>query len=134
MSKIFDARLADWKEQIDAELKAILDKLDYSDGFKEILEYALFPGGKRLRRSDGGARPFGQPLAGAGYGPAFCGPAAFASAQSGRNLPDSLPAFAPSGGAVGRNDGGAGYAQPPAFLSERPAWCGDYARRFEQPE
>ncbi len=49
MSKIFDARLADWKEQIDAELKAILDKLDYSDGFKEILEYALFPGGKRLR-------------------------------------------------------------------------------------
>ena len=33
MSKIFDARLADWKEQIDAELKAILDKLDYSDGF-----------------------------------------------------------------------------------------------------
>ncbi|MDE6401251.1 MAG: polyprenyl synthetase family protein [Clostridiales bacterium] len=49
MSKLFDARLADWKEQIDAELKSIIDKLDYADAFKEILEYALFPGGKRLR-------------------------------------------------------------------------------------
>ena len=49
MSKLFDARLADWKEQIDVELKSIIDKLEYADGFKEILEYALFPGGKRLR-------------------------------------------------------------------------------------
>lgn len=49
MIKDLDERLADWKEQIDAELKRIVDKLEYSDEFKEILEYALFPGGKRLR-------------------------------------------------------------------------------------
>ncbi|MCH5165757.1 MAG: polyprenyl synthetase family protein [Clostridiales bacterium] len=49
MSELFDERLADWKEQIDAELKNILDSLEYADEFKEILEYALFPGGKRLR-------------------------------------------------------------------------------------
>ena len=38
-----------YKEQIDAELKKIIGELNYSDDFKEVLEYALFPGGKRLR-------------------------------------------------------------------------------------
>lgn len=38
-----------YKEQIDAELKKIIGELGYCDEFKEILEYALFPGGKRLR-------------------------------------------------------------------------------------
>lgn len=49
MSEAFDNRLADWKDQIDAELKKIIRGLEYSDAFKEVLEYALFPGGKRLR-------------------------------------------------------------------------------------
>ncbi|MCH5155543.1 MAG: polyprenyl synthetase family protein [Clostridiales bacterium] len=38
-----------YKEQIDAELKKILGELNYSAEFKEVLEYALFPSGKRLR-------------------------------------------------------------------------------------
>ncbi|MDE5563386.1 MAG: polyprenyl synthetase family protein [Clostridiales bacterium] len=38
-----------YKEQIDAELKKIIGELNYSADFKEVLEYALFPGGKRLR-------------------------------------------------------------------------------------
>lgn len=38
-----------YREQIDAELKKIIDGLYYSDEFKEVLCYALFPGGKRLR-------------------------------------------------------------------------------------
>ncbi len=44
-----DARIRDWLNQIDARLKTIIDKTDYTDEFKAILEYALFPGGKRLR-------------------------------------------------------------------------------------
>lgn len=42
-------RTDSYKEQIDAELKKIIGELNYSAEFKEILEYALFPGGKRLR-------------------------------------------------------------------------------------
>ena len=38
-----------YKEQIDAELKKIIGELNYSAEFKEVLDYALFPGGKRLR-------------------------------------------------------------------------------------
>ena len=38
-----------YREQIDAELKRIISELNYSAEFKEILDYALFPGGKRLR-------------------------------------------------------------------------------------
>ncbi|MDE6029357.1 MAG: polyprenyl synthetase family protein [Clostridiales bacterium] len=38
-----------YKEQIDAELKKIISELNYSADFKEVLEYALFSGGKRIR-------------------------------------------------------------------------------------
>lgn len=38
-----------YKEQIDAELKKIIGELNYSADFKEVLEYAIFSGGKRLR-------------------------------------------------------------------------------------
>ena len=38
-----------YREQIDAELKRIIDEQKYSDEFKNVLLYALFPGGKRLR-------------------------------------------------------------------------------------
>ena len=38
-----------YREQIDAELKKIIAELYYPDEFKEVLSYALFPGGKRLR-------------------------------------------------------------------------------------
>ncbi|MDE6201072.1 MAG: polyprenyl synthetase family protein [Clostridiales bacterium] len=38
-----------YKEQIDAELKKIIGELNYSAEFKEVLEYALLSGGKRLR-------------------------------------------------------------------------------------
>ena len=38
-----------YKEQIDAELKKIIGELNYSEQFKEVLDYALFSGGKRLR-------------------------------------------------------------------------------------
>ena len=49
MSSFFDSTLAEWKEQIDGRLKAIIDGTDYPTEFKEVLDYALFPGGKRLR-------------------------------------------------------------------------------------
>lgn len=49
MSKEFDMRLAEWKEQIDDCLNSMVEGLGYTDEFKEILRYALFPGGKRLR-------------------------------------------------------------------------------------
>ena len=49
MSEKFDLRLAEWKEQIDSYLLKCVDSSDYPDEFKEILKYALFPGGKRLR-------------------------------------------------------------------------------------
>ncbi len=49
MSEFFETRLSEWKEQIDGGLKAIIAGLNYCDDFKKVLEYALFPGGKRLR-------------------------------------------------------------------------------------
>ena len=49
MSEKFDLRLAEWKEQIDDCLNKCVDDTSYPDEFKEILKYALFPGGKRLR-------------------------------------------------------------------------------------
>lgn len=48
-SEEFDKCLSCYREQIDAELHAIIDESDYPSEFREILEYALFPGGKRLR-------------------------------------------------------------------------------------
>lgn len=45
----FNSCLDSYKQQIDAELKAILSELDYPDDFKSVLDYALFPSGKRLR-------------------------------------------------------------------------------------
>lgn len=49
MSEAFDMRMADWREQIDDRIASVIADSRYSDGFKEILNYALFPGGKRLR-------------------------------------------------------------------------------------
>lgn len=49
MSDALDIRLAEWKEQIDSGLKEIVEKSSYPNEFKEVLNYALFPGGKRLR-------------------------------------------------------------------------------------
>lgn len=49
MSEKFDLRLSEWKEQIDSYLLKTVDESSYPDDFKEILKYALFPGGKRLR-------------------------------------------------------------------------------------
>ncbi len=49
MSELFDNRMAEWREQIDGCLHKIISETSYTDDFKEILEYAVFPGGKRLR-------------------------------------------------------------------------------------
>ena len=49
MSKKFDARLKEWCEQIDGALNKIVRTSNYPEEFKEILDYSLFPGGKRLR-------------------------------------------------------------------------------------
>lgn len=49
MSEIFDSRMTEWREQIDAKLKELVGRTLYPNEFKSILEYALFPGGKRLR-------------------------------------------------------------------------------------
>lgn len=49
MNEAFEARLSEWKEQIDSRLSSIIKNSGYSDEFKHVLEYALFPGGKRLR-------------------------------------------------------------------------------------
>lgn len=49
MSEELEARIFGWKEQIDQRLNKIIDDSDYSDAFKEILAYSLFPSGKRLR-------------------------------------------------------------------------------------
>lgn len=44
-----DARLSEWREQIDKTLEDIIRLSAYPSEFKKILEYAVFPGGKRLR-------------------------------------------------------------------------------------
>ncbi len=49
MSEKFDLRLTEWKEQIDSYLMRAVDESEYPSEFKEILRYAMFPGGKRLR-------------------------------------------------------------------------------------
>ncbi|MCH5160511.1 MAG: polyprenyl synthetase family protein [Clostridiales bacterium] len=49
MGQLFDTRMAEWREQIDSCLHTIISETAYPDDFKEILEYAVFPGGKRLR-------------------------------------------------------------------------------------
>lgn len=49
MTDRFEMRMADWKEQLDGKLHAIINDLLYPEDFKRVLEYALFPGGKRLR-------------------------------------------------------------------------------------
>ena len=49
MSEAFDARMTEWREQIDDCIATAVADSRYSDKFKEILNYALFPGGKRLR-------------------------------------------------------------------------------------
>lgn len=49
MSSGFDARMAEWKEQIDDCLANVIAETKYPDEFKRVLEYALFPEGKRLR-------------------------------------------------------------------------------------
>ncbi len=49
MSVNFDTRMREWREQIDQNLKNIISLTAYAAPFKEILEYAVFPGGKRLR-------------------------------------------------------------------------------------
>lgn len=49
MSEKFDARMHEWREQIDNFLKRIISTSNYPTEFREILEYSLFPGGKRLR-------------------------------------------------------------------------------------
>lgn len=49
MSKSFDVALDEWKEQIDCELENIIAQTKYPPEFKDVLGYALFPGGKRLR-------------------------------------------------------------------------------------
>ncbi len=49
MSAPFDMRMREWREQIDANLKTAIELSAYPADFKEILDYAVFPGGKRLR-------------------------------------------------------------------------------------
>lgn len=49
MSVSFDTRMREWREQIDACLKKTIELSAYPSDFKDILEYAIFPGGKRLR-------------------------------------------------------------------------------------
>ncbi len=49
MSVKFDARMREWREQIDANLKKYIEMSAYPSELKEIIEYAVFPGGKRLR-------------------------------------------------------------------------------------
>ncbi len=49
MNDALNTRLSEWTEQIDSRLKELVEKSIYPDEFKEILNYALFPGGKRLR-------------------------------------------------------------------------------------
>ncbi len=49
MSVDLDARLSEWREQIDKTLGDIIRLSAYPSDFKKILEYAVFPGGKRLR-------------------------------------------------------------------------------------
>ncbi len=49
MNDALSTRLSEWTEQIDSRLKELVEKSIYPDEFKEILNYALFPGGKRLR-------------------------------------------------------------------------------------
>lgn len=44
-----EERFSDWREQIDRKLKEIIDNSEYPDEFKAIINYAVFPGGKRLR-------------------------------------------------------------------------------------
>lgn len=45
----FKRRSADYAEQIDGVLSDIVSRSRYPREFKEILDYTLFPGGKRLR-------------------------------------------------------------------------------------
>ena len=45
----FNKYLEEYKEQIDAKLREIVSGTNYSEQFRKVLEYALFPGGKRLR-------------------------------------------------------------------------------------
>ncbi|MCM1367429.1 MAG: polyprenyl synthetase family protein [Roseburia sp.] len=49
MSENIDERISGWKDQIDRRLSEIVASSNYSEDFKEILSYALFPSGKRLR-------------------------------------------------------------------------------------
>lgn len=49
MSSKFSARMQEWREQIDLNLKKAIELSDYPSEFKDILDYAVFPGGKRLR-------------------------------------------------------------------------------------
>ncbi|MCH5162995.1 MAG: polyprenyl synthetase family protein [Clostridiales bacterium] len=49
MSVKFDARMREWREQIDANLKKTIELSAYPADFREVLDYAVFPGGKRLR-------------------------------------------------------------------------------------
>ncbi len=49
MSEKFDARMREWREQIDSCIGRMIDTSEYPAEFKEILNYACFPGGKRLR-------------------------------------------------------------------------------------
>ncbi|MCI9404376.1 MAG: hypothetical protein HFJ21_01285 [Clostridia bacterium] len=49
MSKNFDTRMMEWREQIDKCLFKIIAGSSYPAEFKSILDYAVFPGGKRLR-------------------------------------------------------------------------------------
>lgn len=48
-SQSYETRLNEWREQIDLCIKDELHSSIYPEEFKEILDYALFPGGKRLR-------------------------------------------------------------------------------------
>ncbi len=45
----FDKTLDGYKELIDEKIRSIIAETSYASEFKEVLEYALFPGGKRLR-------------------------------------------------------------------------------------
>lgn len=49
MSERFESVMSDWREQLDGELMRIIAETDYPTSFKEVLEYAVFPGGKRIR-------------------------------------------------------------------------------------
>ena len=49
MSKNFDTRMMEWREQIDKCLFKIIAGSSYPAEFKSILDYEVFPGGKRLR-------------------------------------------------------------------------------------